>query len=150
MNHQSPDAHHPDLADFPVRDPTTRRVRSGLSKALLILASLAIAVALGTIVGPAAGSDVTLVSWIIEIPLIYVLTRIFRGANESDAPRPWWQLTARSTASLMLGGVPGFWVVIYLLFVPNLPMVDKLLGLVCLAPCVMYLHSWYRLIRRGR
>lgn len=38
---------------------------------------------------------------------IYFLSRIFRGANESEAPRPWWKMT---------GGLPTAVLMVVLLF----------------------------------
>lgn len=158
MNHAQGPASHDrtldatsagNLQDDVVPDPTKRHVRTPLGKGFFILMFAMGAGGIGDILHRLMGLDAQMGFWIAAIPLIWWLTRIFRGRDESDGPRPWWKLTARSTASLMLGGVPGLWLVISLIWVPTLSAEERILGLICLIPCVMYLHSWFRLRRRG-
>lgn len=40
---------------------------------------------------------------LIWITIIYVMTRFFRTATESDAPRPWWMLTNSKFAGWFFG-----------------------------------------------
>src|SRR3954454_14243375 len=79
------------------------RVRNGATKAALIIAGYALAVVVGITVevstypgwGVVAGCAVVLA-------LVLILSRLFRGENESDAPRPWWRMTAYPTAGYVL------------------------------------------------
>ncbi|WP_025156339.1 hypothetical protein [Leifsonia aquatica] len=80
------------------------RVRTPVAKAGLIVAGYAgvvlavIPVAVSTTAawGVATGSGIVLL-------LVLALTRVFRGENESDAPRAWWRMTARPAAGYVLG-----------------------------------------------
>jgi len=79
------------------------RVRNGATKAILILIGYALAVLAGIAVEPIArtGWGVVASSAIILV-MVLVLTRMFRGENESDAPRTWWRVTADAPAGFVL------------------------------------------------
>lgn len=79
------------------------RIRDGSTKAILVIAGYAFAVLIGTTIGLSTylGWGVAASSGIILL-LVLVLCRLFRGENETDAPRTWWRMTARPPAGYVL------------------------------------------------
>lgn len=79
------------------------RIRNGATKVTLVIAGYALALLAGITVGVStrSGWGVVVSSGIILL-VVFVLTRLFRGENESDAPRPWWRTTARPTVGYVL------------------------------------------------
>ncbi|WP_374008603.1 hypothetical protein [Leifsonia sp. LS-T14] len=79
------------------------RIRDGSTKAILVIAGYAFALLIGTTVGLSTqpGWGVATSSGIV-LALVLVLCRLFRGANETDARRTWWRMTAGPPAAYVL------------------------------------------------
>lgn len=81
------------------------RVRNGATKAILIIIGYALAMLVGIAVGTVALLEWGVVASVaIVLLVVLVLTRVFRGENESDAPRAWWRMTANAPAGFALSG----------------------------------------------
>jgi hypothetical protein len=81
------------------------RVRNGSTKAMLVIVGYAFSILAGIAVEVAthSGWGVVMSSGIVLV-FVLVLSRLFRGENESDEPRPWWRMTAYPTAGYVLAG----------------------------------------------
>lgn len=81
------------------------RIRNGATKAALTVVGYALALLVGITVESTTHSGFGVVSSSgLVLLLVLILTRLFRGENESDEPRQWWRMTARPTASYLLAG----------------------------------------------
>jgi hypothetical protein len=138
MNHEN--SASVDASDFPVRDPWVWRVRTFVGKLAAVLASCVVASLAAGGAELLADVDNQMIFWFVFAPLIYGLTRVFRGADESDAPRSWWRMTARPTASLMLGGVPAFWILLKMM-TTEVSSGELIAALPVLGLCALYLNS---------
>ena len=122
------------------------RVRNGATKAALAVAGYALAVIVGITVELTTYSGWGVVaSCGIVVVLVLILTRLFRGENESDAPRQWWRMTAYPTAGYVLA--VGFFVQAIgsttAMLTPG--YVGWVSGIVSLSLAVAYLNSAIRL-----
>lgn len=134
---------------LPVRDPFRSTLRTFLSKAvaLLLLCLLvgALCAAVTSLVPLSGAAYGLLVAGLFTVG-IYALTRLFRGDQESDAPRPWWRMTGRPTAALLLG--------LFFLFNGLDPafggqgLLGRLQNLPYLVLAGLYLHTGVRLVRQ--
>ncbi|WP_020075938.1 hypothetical protein [Cryocola sp. 340MFSha3.1] len=79
-----------------VRDTSTKAISIIAGYALAVLAAITVGLSTQSAWGVVAGS-------VIVLLLVLVLSRLFRGENESDAPRSWWRMTARPPAGYALG-----------------------------------------------
>ncbi|MGO4595038.1 hypothetical protein AB4Z18_14580 [Leifsonia sp. 2TAF2] len=123
------------------------RVRNGATKAALIAAGSALAVIVGITVELTTYSGWGVIaSCGIVVVLVLILTRLFRGENESDAPRQWWRMTADPTAGFVLVG----WLFVQAIGSASTAMLTGGLtgwvsGIVSLSLAVAYLNSAIRL-----
>jgi hypothetical protein len=79
------------------------RIYDGATKAICIVAGYAVALVSAFLVGVAfAPGWGVVVGAAAVLAVIVVLTRCFRGENESRGPRAWWRMTARPTAGYLL------------------------------------------------
>lgn len=123
------------------------RVRNGATKAALIIGGYALAAIVGTTIelstypgwGVVASCGIVLV-------LVLILARLFRGENESDAPRQWWRMTAYPTAGYVLA----VWFFVQAIGATTTAMLTTgragwVSGIVSLAIAIAYLNSAIRL-----
>ena len=125
------------------------RVRNGASKSAFVVAGYALALVIGLVIESSTGSGwgVVVSSWIVLL-LVLVLTRLFRGENESDAPRAWWRMTASPTAGYVLSGLFAF-SVIGSIASSAVVLGSWVSGIVSLVIAIAYLNSSIRLSRTG-
>lgn len=138
---------NPDAEDFPVDDPFRWCVRGLLAKVLLVVIMGNLAQAAGGLVGSWTGVEWTdfLVGWALGCTGAYLLTRIFRAADESSLPRPWWKLTGHSTASFMIGVLLLVTVLLGDGWYFARPLSEQLVLLLPVALAGLYFHSSYRM-----
>jgi hypothetical protein len=72
---------------------------------MLVVPGYTVSIVAGIIVELATHSGWgVVVSSGIVLAFVVVLSRLFRGGNESDEPRSWWRMTAYATAGYVLAG----------------------------------------------
>ena len=129
-----------------------KRIRNGSVKATLIIVGYAFALLVGFTVGLTTHSGWGVATSVgIVVVLVLVLTRLFRGENESDAPRRWWRVTAHPTAGYLLA----IWFLLQAIGSMTAPMsvfgsARYVSGIVSLIIGAAYLNSAIRLIAINR
>lgn len=82
------------------------RIRSGSVKIGLVVGAYVVGLLLTLLVAASAGATASMVFLVMAVCLVVLyLTRTFRGEHESDAPRPWWRMTAAPTSGFVFGTV---------------------------------------------
>ncbi len=79
------------------------RLRPWYTKLVYILISCALVYLIAAIPFGLGGAGILRSA--LAFVLILLGARVFRGANEDDSPRPWWRMTARVQAGIVLGSL---------------------------------------------
>ena len=131
------------------------RLRQWYTKMLYIIVAFALWYFVGAL-PPTQFLDGLLRSVIIFVAFL-VAARVFRGADESNEPRPWWRATARPRAGFVLGSVLALVVIIFcvnaygvetmpkLVLYSGQDVFDAISALLCAVLAVFYFTSSIRL-----
>lgn len=83
-----------------------RRIRSGPVKIGLVVGAYVVGFLLALLVAASAGMTASMVFLVAAVCLVVLyFTRMFRGEDESDAPRLWWKMTAAPTSGFLFGTI---------------------------------------------
>ncbi|RDV44297.1 hypothetical protein DOE76_13015 [Leifsonia sp. ku-ls] len=119
---------------------------------MLVVLGYTVSIVAGIIVELATHSGWgVVVSSGIVLAFVVVLSRLFRGGNESDEPRSWWRMTAYPTAGYVLAG----WFLLQAVGTMTSSVVAAapagwVCGVVSLVLALAYLVSAVRLTATGR